>query len=137
MRYLLAACGLLLAAACGTSTPSEPRSPEATRTGSASPDFSEPEQAVADLMHALDEGDCPVARKLVLTPSELTCDIVEEAKGSFADEGIDLDETTFRAGPVHDRSTTVTIRWGNDYPPESYDLQRVRDRWKVVFDSAA
>lgn len=88
-------------------------------------------------MRALDEGDCRTAQRLVVTPSELTCDIVELSRGSFADEGIDLDETTYEAGAVHDASSTVRITWGNDYPVESYEVQKIDGRWKVVFDSAA
>jgi len=88
-------------------------------------------------MRALDAGDCTTAKRLVVTPSELGCDVVEQSKDSFADEGIDLDEVRYRAGAVHDASTTVSIRWGNGYPTESYDVQKVGGRWKVVFDSAA
>ncbi len=88
-------------------------------------------------MRALDAGDCKAARKLVVTPSELGCDVVEQATDSFAAEGIDLDEVIYRAGKVHDASATVRITWGNGYPTESYDVQKVGRHWKVVFDSAA
>ena len=88
-------------------------------------------------MRALDDGDCKAAKKLVVTPSELGCDTVEQAKDSFAAEGIVLDEVRYHAGKVHDASATVSITWGNGYPTESYDVQKVDRRWKVVFDSAA
>ncbi len=95
------------------------------------------EAAVDGLMRALDAGDCKAARKLVVTPSELGCDVVEQATDSFAAEGIDLDEVIYRAGKVHDASATVRITWGNGYPTESYDVQKIGRQWKVVFDSAA
>ena len=88
-------------------------------------------------MRALDAGDCKKAKQLVVTPSELGCDVVEQNKDSFADEGIDLDEVVYRVGKVYDDSATVKITWNNGYPTESYDVQRVGGRWKVVFDSAA
>jgi len=139
MRRLVVACGLLLVAACGAPDPSQPSKPPPTRSSPApaSPVLSEPERAVAELMRALEDGDCPKARKLVLTPGELDCDVVEQAKVSFAEEGIDLDETTYRGGRIYDGSTTVTITWDNEYPPESYDVQKVRAGWKILFDSAA
>ncbi|KAA1397338.1 hypothetical protein [Aeromicrobium ginsengisoli] len=140
MRLLLAMGALLVVAACGGSDPPEASpasSPTPTRTATSAPAL-EPAAAVVDaLMRALDAGDCKAARKLVVTPSELGCDVVEQSKDSFADEGIDLDEVTYRVGAVHDASATVRITWGNGYPTESYDVQRIGSRWKVVFDSAA
>jgi hypothetical protein len=142
---------LLLAAACGSSDssgapdvrpateePSTTPAPSGTTRppGSAAPPTGAA-AAVADLMRALDDGDCRTAKRLVVTPSELGCDVVEQAAGSFADEGIDLDAVSYRAGAVRGGSSTVTIRWGNGYPAESYEAQRVGGRWKVVFDSAA
>ncbi|VXA97625.1 hypothetical protein [Aeromicrobium sp. 9AM] len=143
MRRLVAVGAMLLAAACGTSDPADPGKPSSaptTTTTTAAPPaavLSPTEAAVDGLMRALDAGDCKAARKLVVTPSELGCDVVEQATDSFAAEGIDLDEVTYRAGKVHDASATVRITWGNGYPTESYDVQKVGRHWKVVFDSAA
>ena len=139
MRLLLAMGALLVVAACGTSDPPPARTASTpTRTTTAPSQSLAPAEAAVDaLMRALDAGDCKAARTLVVTPSELTCDVVELSKDSFADEGIDLDEVVYRAGPVHDASSTVDITWGNGYPTESYDVQKIDGRWKVVFDSAA
>jgi hypothetical protein len=138
MRLIVAVGALLVVAACGTSDPPEPAtSSTPPSTSSPAPGLSPSEAAVAALMRALDAGDCKAAKRLVVTPSELGCDVVEQSKDSFAAEGIDLDKVTYRAGAVHDSSSTVSITWGNDYPPESYDVQKVGDRWKVIFDSAA
>lgn len=136
MRHIAAVAALLVVAACGTSDPPKPAKPSPT-TSSTIAALGPAEAAVDALMRALDAGDCKAAKRLVVTPSELGCDVVEQSKDSFADEGIDLDEVTYRAGAVHDASATVSITWGNGYPTESYDVQKVGDRWKVVFDSAA
>lgn len=140
MRLMVAVGTVLLVAACGTSErgPQEPASPSSTTaTATPAPTLSPAESAVDALMRALDAGDCAAARRLVLSPAELTCDLVEQSEGSFAAEGIDLDDVVYRAGAVHGSSSTVSITWGNDYPTESYDLQKVGGHWKVVFDSAA
>ncbi|KRC64765.1 hypothetical protein ASE12_08270 [Aeromicrobium sp. Root236] len=136
---MLAMGALLVVAACGTSDPPEtpPTSAPTRTTATPSKSLAPAEAAVDALMRALDAGDCKAARKLVVSPAELTCDVVELSKDSFADEGIDLDEVVYRAGPVHDASSTVDITWGNGYPTESYDVQKIGGRWKVVFDSAA
>jgi len=136
MRLLLATGALLVVAACGASeSPEKPPTP--TRTTTPAPTLEPAAAAVDALMRALDAGDCRAAHQLVVTPSELGCDVVEQSEDSFADEGIDLDEVTYRVGAVHDASATVRITWGNGYPAESYDVQRIDGRWKVVFDSAA
>jgi hypothetical protein len=140
MRRLVAAAAMLLAAACGTSDPPEPATSSthpSTTTPAPAHSLSPAEAAVDGLMRALDAGDCKAAKKLVVTPSELGCDAVEQAKDSFAAEGIDLDDVAYRAGAVHGASATVSITWGNGYPTESYDVQKVDGRWKVIFDSAA
>ncbi len=141
MRRFVAVSVLVLLAACGTSGPTQPTPTTESQKPTSSPTSSHagspPEVAVEGLMRALDDGDCSRAKKLVVTPSELGCDVVEQSKDSFADEGIDLDEVTYRAGSIQDASTTVTITWGNDYPAESYDVQKIGGDWKVVFDSVA
>lgn len=124
MRRLVAVGALLVLAACGSG------SSGASSTTSAA-------DSVEQLMRALDDGDCAAAKDLVVTPGSLDCEIVEGSKGSFADEGIDLDETTYKATKSQDDSATVAIAWGNGAPAESYDVQRVEGDWKVVFDSAA
>ena len=136
MRLWLAMGALLVVAACGSSDPPEDP-PTSTPTTTSAPVLEPAAAAVDGLMRALDAGDCKAARALVVTPSELGCDVVEQSKDSFADEGIDLDEVSYRVGAVHDASATVSITWGNGYPTESYDVQRIGSRWKVVFDSAA
>jgi hypothetical protein len=136
MRQIVAVAAMLVVAACGTSDPPQPAKPPPS-TSSSVPALAPAEAAVDALMRALDAGDCKAAKRLVVTPSELGCAVVEQSKDSFADEGIDLDEVTYRAGAVHDASATVSITWGNGYPTESYDVQKVGDQWKVVFDSAA
>ena len=138
MRRWVAVAAMLVVAACGGSDDPGPAktstSPSTTTPAQA---LSPPEAAVDALMRALDAGDCEAAKELVVTPSELGCDVVEQLNDSFAAEGIDLDAVTYTAGAVHDASTTVSIDWGNGYPAESYDLQKVGGSWKVVFDSAA
>lgn len=134
MRLLVAVGAMLVLVACGSSEPVDPPS----TPSSTSPDALSPAEAAVDgLMRALEAGDCTKAQDLVLTPSELGCDAVEQSAGMFADEGIDLDAATYRAGEVHDASATVSITWGPGIPSESYDVQKVGDAWKVVFDSAA
>lgn len=134
---------LLLVTACGSSGSSDPgpSAPPATASStSPSPAVSEPtgpEAAVEGLMRALDEGDCAAAHDLVVTPADLGCDVVEQAEGSFADEGVDLDEVAYSAGAVEGDSATVTIDWGTGVPGESYEVQRIDGTWRVVFDSAA
>ncbi|MEV7397429.1 hypothetical protein [Aeromicrobium sp. NPDC092404] len=140
MRLMVAVGAMLLVAACGTSEPpsDHPARPSSTpATTTLAPTLSSAEAAVDALMRALDAGDCAAARRLVLSPAELTCDLVTQSEDSFAAEGIDLDEVVYRAGAVHGSSSTVRITWGNGYPTESYDVQKVGGRWKVVFDSAA
>jgi hypothetical protein len=137
MRRLVAVAALLVVAACGSDEPEPAKTPTSPSATTPAHTLAPPEAAVDGLMRALEAGDCEAAQQLVVTPSELGCDVVEQSKGSFTDEGIDLDKVTYRAGAVHDASSTVSIEWGNGYPAESYDVQKVGGSWKVVFDSAA
>lgn len=89
------------------------------------------------LLRALEDGRCERAKDVVLTPSELSCGQVTESMGSLEAEGIDLAEVTYEADEVVNDSATVSISWGNGYPPEQYDVQRVEGEWLVVLDSAA
>lgn len=139
MKRAVVVVALLLTTACGSSD-SPGSAPDRTTSGptsSAAPIADDPAGAVESLMRALERGDCESAQDLVVTPSALGCELVDQAAGSFADEGIDLERTTYTAGPVEDTSTTVTIDWGNGDPHESYDVEQVDGRWLVVFDSAA
>src|SRR5215207_2875161 len=107
MRRWVAVAAMLVVAACGGSddpAPAKTSTPPSTTTPAHT--LSPPEATVDALMRALDAGDCDTAKELVVTPSELGCDIVEEMKDSFAAEGIDLDAVTYAAGAVHDASTT-------------------------------
>lgn len=133
MKLLLAALSLVFVAACGSQDSSEGApSPSPSATSS-----SGPAAAVEQLMRALDAGDCKAAKALVVTPSAMDCGNVEAAAGSFAEEGNDLDAVTYEAGPVQGTSATVTIDWGNANPGESYDVEKVDGKWRVLFDSAA
>ncbi|AWB93377.1 hypothetical protein [Aeromicrobium chenweiae] len=143
MRRLLAVAALVLVAACGSGGSSDPETP-ATSARSATPTTGGPRTpptgpaaAVDAMMRALDAGDCRGMRKVVVTPSAVDCEVVRSAKDSFADEGIDLDDVVYEAGPVNGSSSTVTITWGNGTPDESYDVEKSGGRWRVVFDSAA
>lgn len=151
MGRLLAVAALMLVAACGSDGSSDPGEARATteRSGAASTTApsstpapggakqSGPAAAVEAMMRALDAGDCRAVRRVVVTPSAVDCGVVSTAKDTFADEGIDLDEVSYSTGPVNGSSSTVTISWGNDFPDESYEVEKVGDRWQVVFDSAA
>ncbi|QGG42563.1 hypothetical protein [Aeromicrobium yanjiei] len=149
MRRLLAVAALVLVSACGSdgssgpgegtaSRPSAPATSTTTSPSGGKPSTAPgPARAVETMMRALDEGDCRAMRRIVVTPSAVDCEVVHAAKDTFADEGIDLDEVVYTAGRVNGSSSTVTITWGNDTPDESYDVERVGSRWRVVFDSAA
>lgn len=136
MKKLLAVVSLVVLAACGTSDDPGGKSPRpSSSTTSAAP--SGAAGAVEQLMRALDAGDCPAARKAVLTPAELDCGLVRDSAGSFAEEGNDLADATYTAGPTQGSTARVTIDWGSGNPEESYDVEKVDGRWLVVFDSAA
>jgi hypothetical protein len=141
MRSLAALCLLVVIGGCdGSGSGSPAPSPTPTSATSApSQDHTPtaPEIAVEKLMRALDDGDCAAVKRVVVTPSEVDCGLVTEAAGSFAAEGIDLDQVRYRATKAEDESVTVEITWGNEYPTESYEMQRVDGAWRVVFDSAA
>lgn len=126
-KPLLAAVALLLAVgACGSG--SEPSDEPAPASGA--------ETAVEQLVTALEDGDCAAVKAVVVTPSEVECDLVSSLKGSFSEEGIDLDAVTYEAGPVEGDSSTVTIGWGDSDPDEQWQTERVDKTWKVLFDSA-
>lgn len=138
MKLLLAAMSLLLVAACGTgdSSPGGMSSGPA-QTHTATPVVQGPAAAVKELMRALDAGNCDEVRAVVVTPSAIDCGDVEAAAGSFAEEGTDLADVTYQAGPEQGTTSRVTIDWGNENPGESYDVEKVDGKWLVVFDSVA
>jgi hypothetical protein len=141
MRSLVALCLLVVIGGChgsGSGSPAPSPTPTSATSGpSPAHAPTDPEIAVEKLMRALDDGDCAAVKHVVVTPSEVDCGLVTEAAGSFAAEGIDLDQVRYRATKPEDDSVTVEITWGNDYPTESYDVQRIDGDWRVVFDSAA
>lgn len=87
-------------------------------------------------MRALEAGDCAAVKLVVVTPSAIDCAQVTEASGMLIAEGVDLDSVAYEAGEIAGDSSTVTITWSKDLPPESIDVQRVDGTWLVVFDSA-
>ena len=101
------------------------------------PALNEREQVVDTLMRAIDDGDCDRVKEVVLTPSEIDCGSIAESAGTLATEGIDIDKVIYEAGEIAGDSSTVTITWNKDLPPEPTDVQRVDGKWLVVFDSAA
>ncbi|MEO6604128.1 MAG: hypothetical protein ABIN55_00810 [Aeromicrobium sp.] len=123
MRHLAAAMLLLALAACTEAGPS-PKTPARV-------------QVVDKLIRAIEVGDCQKVKDLVVTPSEIDCGQITESIGLLADEGIDVDEISYDAGPVNGPSSTVEITWNKTMPRESMDVQRVDGEWLVVFDSAA
>ncbi|MFI5426463.1 hypothetical protein [Aeromicrobium sp. UC242_57] len=138
MRLLLAAMSLVLVAACGTSDSGGGGSTESPApTAPTASAASGPAAAVEQPMRALDAGDCDAVKALVVTPSAVDCGDVEAAEGSFADEGTELDDVTYTAGPSQGTTAKVTIDWGNDNPGESYDVENVDGTWLVVFDAVA
>jgi hypothetical protein len=141
MKTLIAAAALSLAlvSACGSdpdgSAPSEP-APEAS---SAAPESSDagPALAVEQLITALEAGSCDDVKAIVVTPSTVDCEMVDSLGGSFAEQGVDLEKVTYDAGQVEGDTATVTIGWGDGDPDETWDVERIDDTWKVLFDSEA
>ncbi len=121
MRRVAVACLLLMLAACA----SEPEPAKPT-----------PEQVVETLIRAIEDGDCETVKRVVVTPSAIDCAQVGEAASMLVVEGVDIDDVRYEAGKIAGDSTTVTIIWSKDLPPEQIDVQRVDGKWRVVFDSA-
>jgi hypothetical protein len=97
----------------------------------------DPARSVEAMMRALDAGDCDAVKEVVLTPSEIDCGFVADLGGMFADEGLDLEKVDFSVTERSGDQATVEIDWGDGDPAETYEVQRVDGRWKVLFDSAA
>lgn len=125
---ICALCLLLVLVACGDKddSPTKPTSPPA----------SGPERVVETLMKALEDGDCEVVKRVVVTPSAIDCAQVTEAAGMLVLEGVDPDQVRYESGTIAGDSATVTITWSKDLPPEPIDVQRVDGDWLVVFDSS-
>ncbi|MET0929684.1 MAG: hypothetical protein ABWX74_09200 [Aeromicrobium sp.] len=126
MRSLatVAVVALLALGACGSDPGSDAASPQ-----------SGPADAVEQLLRSLEAGSCPEVKAIVVTPATVDCDQVETLAGSFEDEGVDLDDVSYAAGRVEGDSVVVTIDWGTGEPEEAWDVERVGDSWKVIFDS--
>lgn len=130
LGHVIAAIALIVTAgACGPQGTSEPGA--TARSGANSP-----EEAVRSLTTALEAGDCAAAQANVVDAGALDCDMVAAAKGSFADDGIDLDASTFRASTPNGPSASVEADWGNG-TKEPFEVELIDGRWKVNFDSAA
>ncbi len=120
MRLLVAAALLVLVSACG----SDPQAPTVS-----------PEDTVEQFLASMEAGRCDDVKELVVTPSAVDCDLVGVLSGSFAEEGIELADVTYRAGEVEGDSSSVTVSWPTDEPDDSYEVERIDGVWKVMFDS--
>lgn len=127
MRALAALAVFLVVAACGSESGSEGPDPASGGAGA--------EDAVRQLLTALEAGSCPDVKAVVLTPATVDCEVIGTLEGSFADEGIDLADVAYQAGDVTAESGSVTTDWGNGEPADSWQVERIDGVWKVVFDS--
>ncbi len=105
--------------------------------GGEPPAGEDPAASVETMMRALDDGDCDAVKEVVVTPSQIDCGFVSDLGGMFAAEGLDLDDVDFSVTERTGDQATVRIEWGDGDPAETYEVQRLDGRWKVVFDSAA
>ncbi|MET1038915.1 MAG: hypothetical protein ABW075_11610 [Aeromicrobium sp.] len=138
MKMLIATAALLLVSACGSDSDgsSADPAPESSSPAPASSDAG-PAQAVEQLITALEAGSCDDVKAIVVTPSTVDCELVDSLGGSFAEQGVDLEKVTYDAGQVEGDNATVTIGWGDGDPDETWDVERIDDAWKVLFDSEA
>lgn len=121
MKLLVAAMSVLLMsplAACGS--------------GSDASGASTPEAAVSSFLTGLEAGDCGAVKKIVVTPSTVDCEVVKSLKGSYADEGTDVDDISLKAGDVEGDSAVVTL---GGSPDESIDVERIDGSWRVIYDT--
>jgi hypothetical protein len=121
MLRLAAVAFLLLTAACG----SDPAPPSADSAG----------DAVTRLLRALDAGSCTAVKKIVVTPDAIDCEEVGQLRGSYTEEGVNLNKVKTSTGKVNGSSATVTVDLGTDDADESWQVERVGGAWRVVFDS--
>jgi hypothetical protein len=122
MKVQIATVALLLVAACGSGD----------GAGSTSP-----EDAVGDLMAALEKGSCQDVKSVVVTPDDIDCEMIASLKGDYASDGVDLDAVDLDAADPVDGSTTVMVDLGTGDPDQSWQVQEVDGSWKVLFDSEA
>lgn len=125
MRAFAALTVLLLVAACGSESGSD---------GSETP-AAGPEDAVRQLLTALESGNCSGVKDVVLTPATVDCEMVGSMEGSLADEGVAIDDVTYATDDIVDDSGSVTTGWGDGEEGSSWQVERVAGTWKVVFDS--
>lgn len=125
MRALAALTVLLLVAACGSESGSD--GPETAATG--------PEDAVRQLLTALESGSCSGVKDVVLAPATIDCEMVGSMEGSLADEGVAIDDVTYATGEIVDESGSVTTGWGDGEDGSTWQVERIDGTWKVVFDS--
>lgn len=111
---------LLVTAACGSD-------PAPSGTDGAA-------DAVTELLISLDAGSCADVKKIVLTPAAIECEEIGQLRGSYSDEGVDLDDITVTTGEISGGSATVTVDLGTD-DDETWQVEQVGDTWRVIFDS--
>lgn len=122
MKPLLAAVSVLLVSALS-----------ACGSGSDASGASTPEAAVTSFLTGLEAGDCDAVKKAVVTPSTVDCEVVQSLKGSYADEGTDIDTMSLTAGEVEGDSAVVTLGGSSE---ESWNVERMDDgSWRVIFDT--
>jgi hypothetical protein len=121
MKHLAAVAVLMVAAACGSDAP-------ASGTDGAA-------GAVIELLASVEVGSCPDVKDIVVTPDAIDCEQIGVLRGSYADDGVDLDDVTVTTGEVSDGSVTVTVDLGNDDPDETWQAEQVDGSWRVLFDS--
>lgn len=122
MKLLVATAALLVLTACGS---------DADTPGRA---IASPEEAVTALIRAVDAGSCDDVKAVAVTPDAIDCEQIETLRGSYTDDGVDLDAMTASAGAPAGSSVTVTIDLGTD-TDETWQAEKVAGSWRVLFDS--
>jgi hypothetical protein len=134
MKSSLAVVALLLVSACGSDS-------EPSAGGSSSPaeptesQSAAPARAVERLVASLEAGSCEDVKTIVVTPSLVDCEVIESLGGSFADQGVALDDVTYSVDEIEGDSGTVAVDWGTGEADESWQVERIDGEWKVIFDS--
>lgn len=121
MMRLAAVAALLVVAACG---------PDAEASG---PDGAA--DAVKELLTAVEAGSCPDVQGVVVTPDTIDCEQIGQLRGTYADQGVDLDDVTVTAGEANGSSVVVTVDLGTDDADETWQAEQVDGSWRVLFDS--
>lgn len=125
LRVAVVAALMVLTACASESDDPRPEASPPARAG----------DAVKDLLTSLEAGDCDQVKRLVVTPDAIDCEQIEDLAGSYADDGIDLDDMTVTQGETVDGSTSVTVDLGPDAPDETWQVEKVAGSWRVLFDS--